>query len=130
MKNFNLTQDNKNAKNTIKNFCKSFETQLKVQFEALKKDSDTGCVLKALNERFCKDAIKEGVNLATFYILNFSKYVTKTGIICRKTKNGYKARLLNGNTAKSILRDSVINMIESCRKGNKFCQLIVTITNE
>lgn len=128
MKNFDLTQDNKNAKNAIKNFCKSFETQLKVQFDALKKDGETGSILKALNERFCKDAIKENVNLPTFYILNFSKYVTETGTICRKTKNGYKARLLSGNTAKSILRDAVINMIEICRKGTKFEQIKVTIT--
>lgn len=131
MKNFNLTNDNKVAKNEIKNFCKNYEKQIALQFEAMKKDEATKEIIKAMNITLCKEALKEGVNLATYYIAHYSKYITNEGIICRKVKiNGeatYKARTLNGNTAKGILKDALLNAIESCRKGNKFAQMIVTI---
>lgn len=135
MKNFNLTQDNKNAKSTIKDFCKDYAKQINLQFEAMKKDDATKEVIKAMNITLCKDALKEGINLATFYILHYSKFITKEGIIakrCKDTKGNiyYKERLCNGNTAKGILKDALINAIESCRKGNKFTQSIVTISNE
>lgn len=135
MKNFNLTTDNKTAKVSIKDFCKDYAKQIDLQFNAMKQDNDTKDVIKAMNITLCKDALKEGVNLATFYILHYSKFITKDGIIAKKCKdaNGniyYKARLCNGNTAKGILKDALINAIESCRKGNKFNQSIVTISNE
>ena len=133
MKNFDLTQDNKVAKTSIKSFCKDYAKQINLQFEAMKKDESTKEVIKAMNIALCKDALKEGVNLATFYILHYSKFVTTDGIIAKKCKdaNGlvyYKSRTLNGNTAKGILKDALINAIESCRKGNKFLQTVVTIT--
>lgn len=132
MKNFNLTTDNKFAKASIKSFCKDYAKQINLQFEAMKKDESTKEVIKAMNIALCKDALKEGVNLATFYILHYSKFVTKDGIIAKKCKdaNGsivYRARLCNGNTAKGILKDALINAIETCRKGNKFEQVVVTI---
>lgn len=132
MKNFNLTQDNKVAKTTVRTFCKDYEKQIVLQFEAMKQDPDTKAVIKAMNIALCKDALQQGVNLATYYVLHFSKFITEGGVIARKCKDQagnimYKARTLNGNTAKSILRDALLNAIESCRKGNKFQQITVTI---
>lgn len=133
MKNLNLTTDNKICKVSIKDFCKDYAKQINLQFDAMKKDELTKDVIKAMNITLCKDALKEGINLATFYILHYSKYVTDNGIIAKRCKddNGniiYKARLCNGNTAKGILKDALINAIESCRKGTKFEQIKVTIT--
>lgn len=132
MKNFDLTNGNKVAKTSIKSFCKDYAKQINLQFEAMKKDESTKEVIKAMNVALCKDALKEGVNLATFYILHYSKFITKDGIIAKKCKDAtgniyYRARLCSGNTAKGILKDALINAIESCRKGNKFAQMIVTI---
>lgn len=125
MRNFDLTNDNKVAKNGIKANCKDYNFMINAIFNEMKSHDNTKEVIKAMNIRFCSDACKEGVNLPTFYIMTFSKYVDNKGNIYKKVKNEFVLRKLNGITAKGILRDALLNAVETCRKGNRFEQITI-----
>lgn len=123
-------EQSRKGKASVKAFFDSFDTQIEIQWNGLKKENTA---YKALNNVIAGIAGSKGEKPYIWLIKNFSRYITIDQMPVNKTKDKdgkivFKLAKLTGNTARGLLKKCALNCIESQRIGNRFSQTIVEIT--
>lgn len=113
----------KGLKNGVKSYFGDYEAQINALWNGLKAEDSA---YKALNEVISGIAGGEGKTPAVWLCENFATryYRIEDGerVYYKKVKGEYKPILVNGVTARGILKRSALNAIESQRIGNAFKQ--------
>ena len=117
----------KDNKNEIRNYFGGYDSILRALWSGFKNER---AAFKAVNNAVSGIAGSEGYTVPEFLIVKFSRIVTPDGRPVIKSDKGYKLRTLNGQSARTILRDAALNAIESQRPGNRFSQKIVEVNAE
>lgn len=113
----------KGLKGGIKSYFGDYEAQINALWNGLKAEDNA---YKALNEVISGIAGGEGKTPAVWlcenYATRYYRIENCKRVYYKKVKGEYKPILVNGGTARGILKRSALNAIESQRVGNAFKQ--------